>query len=251
MVNVDKIIDWIKKYFVNNGPDCKAVIGISGGKDSTIAAALLVRALGRDNVVAVKMPQGVQKDIQISNEVIRHLGITNVYEIDIGPVCEATLLSLPAEMRALPQVYTNIPPRERMKVLYAIAAGVHGRVVNTSNASERYVGYCTKFGDTAGDFAPLANYYVEEILEIGRALQLPSHLIYKTPEDGLSGKTDAENLGFSYAELDNYLIRRVTPQYPIYKNIEERHKRNRHKCDRLPTCPRFTDDKDDYMFNEF
>lgn len=237
MVDVDKIINWIQDYFLRNGADCKAVIGISGGEDSTVCAALLARAIGPDRIIAVKMPQGVQHDIGIANEVIAHLGITESYQIDIGPACEATELSLPAEIRDLPQVYTNIPPRERMKVLYAIAAAKHGRVVNTCNRSEDYVGYSTKFGDMAGDFSILSNFTVREVLEIGHALNLPEHFIHKTPEDGLSGKTDEDNLGFTYATLDNLLLHGIHPDYETYKNIETRHKRNAHKLSRMPACP--------------
>lgn len=239
MIDVEKIINWIHDYFLQNGEDCKAVIGISGGKDSTVCAALLVRALGPDRVIAVKMPCGHQHDIDVANEVIAYLGITESYHIDIAPACEATELSLPAEIRDLPQVYTNIPPRERMKVLYAIAAAKHGRVVNTCNRSEDYVGYSTKFGDTAGDFAILSQYTVKEVLEIGRQLGLPDHLIYKVPEDGLSNKTDEDNLGFSYETLDTLLLEGTHPDYETYKNIQTRHNRNAHKLRQMPHCPWF------------
>lgn len=214
-------------------------IGISGGKDSTVCAALLCRALGPDRVVAVKMPQGEQSDIEDANDVIKHLRITEVYEVNIGPACDATLASLPDGMAGLPQVYTNVPARERMKVLYAIAAAVHGRVCNTCNRSEDYVGYSTKFGDAAGDFSLLSNYTVREVLEIGEALELPNYLLYKTPADGLCNKTDEDNLGFSYATLDSLLLDRVYPKYKTYQNIQQRHIRNLHKVQPMPICPRF------------
>lgn len=249
MIHIDKITNWIKDYFVKNGPECKAVIGISGGKDSTVTAALLVKALGPDRVIAVKMPQGVQKDIAVANEVIEYLGITEVYEINVGPACEVTLLSLPPEMRDLPQVYTNIAPRERMKVLYAIAAARHGRVVNTCNRSEDYVGYSTKFGDMAGDFSVLSNYTVREVLEIGQALKLPEHFINKVPEDGLSGMTDEDNLGFSYVTLDNLLLHGIYPDYDTYQKIQSRHVRNRHKTRLMPACPVY--DSRDEMYRHF
>lgn len=151
-IRVQRIINWIKKYFIDNGPDCKAVIGISGGKDSTVAAALLCKAIGPENVIAVQMPQGYQSDIDISNEVIEYLGIKEHYNINIGEACKATFFSLPSDIRNLPQVVSNVPARERMNILYAIAAARHGRVANTCNRSENYVGYSTKFGDSAGDF---------------------------------------------------------------------------------------------------
>jgi NAD+ synthase len=236
---VQRIIDWIKEYFINNGPDCKAVIGISGGKDSTVAAALLCKAIGPENVIAVQMPQGYQSDIDISNEVIEYLGIKEHYNINIGEACKATFSSLPSDIRNLPQVVSNVPARERMNILYAIAAARHGRVVNTCNRSENYVGYSTKFGDSAGDFSILYNYTVTEVKEIGSELGLPEKFIEKVPEDGLTGLSDEENLGFSYKILDNFLLYRITPSYEVYKNIEQRHKRNLHKTEEMPTCPFF------------
>ena len=237
---VTKIIDWIKEYFIKNGPECKAVIGISGGKDSTVAAALLCKALGPNRVIAVQMPQGFQYDIDVSNEVIDYLEITEHYNINIGSACQEIFLSLPNDIRIQPQVTSNVPARVRMNILYAIAASRHGRVVNTCNRSEDYVGYSTKFGDAAGDFSILSNYTATEVKEIGIALGLPKNFIEKPPEDGLSGLTDEENLGFSYDVLDNFLLNGITPPYEIYKNIEQRHKRNLHKISPMPTCPFFS-----------
>lgn len=237
---VTKIIDWIKEYFIKNGPECKAVIGISGGKDSTVAAALLCKALGPNRVIAVQMPQGFQYDIDVSNEVIDYLEITEHYNINIGSACQEIFLSLPNDIRIQPQVTSNVPARVRMNILYAIAASSHGRVVNTCNRSEDYVGYSTKFGDAAGDFSILSNYTATEVKEIGIELGLPKNFIEKPPEDGLSGLTDEENLGFSYDVLDNFLLNGITPPYEIYKNIEQRHKRNLHKISPMPTCPFFS-----------
>lgn len=237
---VTKIIDWIKEYFIKNGPECKAVIGISGGKDSTVAAALLCKALGPNRVIAVQMPQGFQYDIDVSNEVIDYLEITEHYNINIGSSCQEIFLSLPNDIRIQPQVTSNVPARVRMNILYAIAASHHGRVVNTCNRSEDYVGYSTKFGDAAGDFSILSNYTATEVKEIGIELGLPKNFIEKPPEDGLSGLTDEENLGFSYDVLDNFLLNGITPPYEIYKNIEQRHKRNLHKISPMPTCPFFS-----------
>lgn len=237
---VTKIIDWIKEYFIKNGPECKAVIGISGGKDSTVAAALLCKALGPNRVIAVQMPQGFQYDIDVSNEVIDYLEITEHYNINIGSACQEIFLSLPNDIKIQPQVTSNVPARVRMNILYAIAASRHGRVVNTCNRSEDYVGYSTKFGDAAGDFSILSNYTATEVKEIGIELGLPKNFIEKPPEDGLSGLTDEENLGFSYDVLDNFLLNGITPPYEIYKNIEQRHKRNLHKISPMPTCPFFS-----------
>lgn len=242
---VDRILNWIKHYFIENGPDCKAIIGISGGKDSTVAAALLCKALGPDKVIAVKMPQGIQHDIEVANKVIEYLEITESYEINIGSACESIYRCIDEgydfdnKISNNFVVSSNTPARVRMTILYAIAAERHGRVVNTCNKSEDYVGYSTKFGDNAGDFSILANYTVTEVKKIGEYLELPNEFIEKVPEDGLSGKTDEESLGFSYKELDEYLLSKITPDYETLKKIEQMHKRNIHKLEPMPTCPNY------------
>ena len=235
-VEIAHIVDEIKQYFVDNGnKNTKAVIGISGGKDSTIAAALLVRALGADRVIGVMMPEGEQKDIADSREVCQLLGI-HAEEINIGPAVDALYGCIGYGDCEIPAVRTNTPARIRMTTLYAIAAIYGGRVINTGNASEFYVGYTTKYGDLAGDFAILKDYYVRDVLAIGDALdELPPHLVHKAPGDGMSGKTDEDNMGFTYEALDAYLIDSIVPEYDVLRNIEERHKRNRHKQDiRIP-----------------
>lgn len=242
---IEKIIDHIKDYFVSNGNEnTKAVIGISGGKDSTVAAALLVRALGCDRVIGVMMPQGKQKDISDSRKVCEILGIKS-YEIDIGYTCAELYRAIDEVydddhmVASNPVVATNTPARIRMSTLYAVAALVGGRVINTGNASELYVGYTTKYGDLAGDFALFSKYHVRDILEIGIALsEIPSHLVLKAPGDGMSGKTDEDNLGFSYETLDAYLIDGEYPDYDTLLKIEERHQRNLHKhAVSLPSIP--------------
>lgn len=224
------ILDGIKKYFVNNGNEnTKAVIGISGGKDSTIAAALLVRALGKDRVIGVMMPEGEQNDIADSREVCRVLGI-HAEEINIGPVTDALYGCVGYGDCEIPAVRTNTPARIRMATLYAIAAIYGGRVIHTGNASEMYVGYTTKYGDMAGDFSIFKDYYVREILALGNILEeLPPHLVNKAPGDGMSGKTDEDNFGFSYEALDAYILDNVYPDYDTLRKIEERHDRNLHK----------------------
>lgn len=235
---IQHIVDEIKKYFVKNGNEkTKAVIGISGGKDSTIAAALLVRALGPNRVIGVLMPESMQTDIDDSRKVCEILGIKS-YEINIGPTCEKlyknfqddTCSGLNTQMR------TNTPARIRMTTLYMVAAAVGGRVINTGNKSELYIGYTTKYGDLAGDFAIFKDYCVREILEIGDNLdELPAHLVHKAPGDGMSGKTDEDNTGISYDVLDAYLLDDMIPDYETLRKIEERHTRNLHKEDiRIP-----------------
>ena len=235
---VQHIVDEIKHYFVKNGNEnTKAVIGISGGKDSTIAAALLVRALGPERVVGVMMPNKTQNDIEDSIKVCDILGIKH-YTINIGYAYDALISSFTydAELPVSDQITTNAPARLRMNALYMVAAAVGGRVINTGNASELYVGYTTKYGDLAGDFAILRDYYVRDVYAIGDALtELPYELVHKAPGDGMSGKTDEDNMGFTYEVLDAYLLDYVNPDYDTLRNIEERHKRNEHKhCVQLP-----------------
>lgn len=232
-------INWIKQYFLENGPNSKAVIGISGGKDSSVAAALCVEAIGKENVIGVMMPQDTQNDIAYAKKLISELEIPSI-EINIGNICTTFYTTLIYSNEIFEEdglkksVTTNLPARVRMTVLYAIAAQLGGRVVNTCNLSEDYVGYSTKFGDSAGDFAPLAKLTSSEVCEIGKSLGLSNTLMDKKPEDGLSGLTDEENLGFSYKTLNSYIRENIYPVYQVYRNIEERHKNNLHKISPMP-----------------
>lgn len=229
----EEIIKWIRNYFITNGNEnTKAVIGISGGKDSTIAAALLVRALGADKVIGVLMPQGTQNDIADSHCICNALGI-KTYEVNIEAACDAFYDSFcnSVDRPLTSQILTNVPARARMVTLYMVAAAVGGRVCNTGNASELYVGYTTKYGDLAGDFALLKNYHVRDVLAIGATMsEIPTHLVFKAPGDGMCGKTDEDNLGFSYETLDSYILDRgACPDYAVLRNIEHRHNINAHK----------------------
>lgn len=238
-VDLDTLTNWIKNYFADNGPDAKAVIGISGGKDSTVCAALLCRALGPENVIAVTMPNNFQHDINMAFKVIDYLKIpvANCHNFNIKSICNAFSSCLGEEFYNDPVVYTNLPARVRMTILYAIAGHCHGRVCNTCNRSEEYIGYSTKYGDAAGDFSPLKDYTVAEVKYIGTLLGLPDEFINKAPEDGLCGKTDEENLGFSYEELDSYLLNNITPEWPKFKKIQARHDASAHKRNRMPQAP--------------
>lgn len=236
---IEHIVDWIKHYFVENGPDSKAIIGISGGKDSTIAAALCVRALGADRVIGILMPEGKQDDIADSRKVCEFLGIRS-YEINIASSCNALYGAIDEgydydhNICNNKAVSTNLPARIRMTTLYAMAAELGGRVCNTCNRSENYVGYSTKYGDHAGDFSPLGYYTVRELLAIGDALGLPHDLVHKTPSDGMCGSSDEANLGFTYEELDTYLLEDISPKYETLKLIEQAHARNLHKLINIP-----------------
>lgn len=173
------------------------------------------------------------------SEKIRDLHRLGYLPLEISAVPEGTRTAI-----GVPQIASNSPARIRMAVLYAIAAREHGRVANTCNRSEDFIGYSTKFGDAAGDFSVLSEYTVSEVRQIGKALGIPNEFIFKAPEDGLSGKTDEDNLGFTYDELDNFLLQGHYPSYDVYKNIEERHKRNLHKVKPMPSCPRYYSTRD-------
>ncbi len=229
---VEAILDFIKSYFVENGnPNTKAVIGISGGKDSTIAAALLVRALGADRVIGVMMPNGTQLDLADARKVCNILGIQS-FVVNIGESYNTLIKEFNEStgMHPTDQIKTNTPARLRMTTLYMVAAAVGGRVCNTGNASEFFIGYTTKYGDLAGDFALLRNLTVREIYAIGDYLtELPYELVHKAPADGMSGKTDEDNTGIPYDAVDDYLLNGIIPDMEIYHKMIAAYKRNVHK----------------------
>lgn len=244
----NKIITWIRKYWVNNASDnTNAIIGISGGKDSTVAAALCVAALGRNRVKGILMPQGEQADLQDAIDVCELLGIEYIIH-NIDETCKSIYHGMvQASAEANKTVTINTPPRVRMTVLYAYAAAMGGRVVNTCNYSEDYVGYSTKYGDLAGDFGIFRYYTATEVVKLGvewltqyiwdaDIMKRFLDLLNKTPSDGLCGTTDEDNLGFTYEVLDNYLREGIAPDYEILKKIETLHERNRHKtCIMIPS----------------
>ena len=238
MFNPEKIknecVNWIKKFFKENGKDCNAVIGISGGKDSSVAAALCVEALGKDRVIGVLMPCGEQHDIDCAYALVNHLGIKH-YVINVKDSIEGLKNSFPDNLPLSTQAITNLPPRIRMSTLYAVSQSVNGRVVNTCNLSEDWVGYSTRYGDAAGDFSPLSNLTVAEIKQIGALLGLPDELVNKVPIDGLCGKTDEENLGFTYAELDRYIRTGKIDDKSKKARIDELHERNLFKLQLMPS----------------
>ena len=230
----DECVQWIRQFFEDNGPGCNAVIGISGGKDSSIAAALCVEALGKDRVIGVLMPKGEQHDIDAAYLLVNHLDIRH-YVVNIKDAVDGLLNQLPADMEVTAQTLQNIPPRIRMTTLYAVSQSNNGRVVNTCNLSEDWVGYSTRYGDSVGDFSPMSYLTVTEVKEIGRLLGLPAELVDKTPIDGLCGKTDEENLGFTYAELDTYIRTGYIADEQKKANIDRRHKANLFKLQLMPS----------------
>ncbi|MCR5636351.1 MAG: NAD(+) synthase [Clostridiales bacterium] len=236
MFNAQKVkndcVQWIRDFFEENGKGCNAVVGISGGKDSSVVAALCVEALGKERVIGVLMPCGEQHDIDMAHLLVNHLDIKH-YVINIKDAVDGIKNNLPFEISK--QSSINIPPRVRMTTLYAVSQSHNGRVANTCNLSEDYVGYSTRYGDAAGDFSPCANLTVAEVKEIGRLLGLPDALIDKVPIDGLCGKTDEENLGFTYAELDKYIRTGEIEDLAHKEMIDKRHKANLFKLKLMPS----------------
>ncbi|MCR5117061.1 MAG: NAD(+) synthase [Lachnospiraceae bacterium] len=226
-----KCVEWIRDFFERNGKGCNAIVGISGGKDSSVVAALCVEALGKERVIGVLMPCGEQADIDAAYLLVNHLGIKH-YVINVKEAVDGVVKSLPFE--ASVQTRTNIPPRIRMTTLYAVAQSHNGRVANTCNLSEDWVGYSTRYGDCAGDFSPLSKLTVTEVKMIGRFLGLPDSLVDKVPIDGLCGKTDEENLGFTYDTLDKYIRGTEEPAPHIKELIDKKHVANLFKLEYMP-----------------
>lgn len=234
----DQIVEWIRDWFEQNGKGCRAVLGISGGKDSSVVAALCVEALGRDRVLGVLMPNGEQFDIQVSRDLVAHLGIRSV-EINIRAAYEGMMGQLRAALgdEITPQTVQNLPPRLRMAAVYAVSQSVNGRVANTCNLSEDWVGYATRYGDSVGDFSPISKLTVQEVKAVGRALGLPEEFVEKPPIDGLCGKTDEDNLGFTYAALDRYIRSGVCEDEATRQRIDRLHRINLFKLELMPSFP--------------
>lgn len=226
-------VQWIRDWFKKNGPGCNAVIGISGGKDSSVVAALCVEALGKDRIFGVLMPNGEQSDIKDSINLVSHLNIpyttVNIQDAYYGIINN---IDLPLISN---QTKINLPPRIRMATLYAISQSVNGRVIGTDNASEAYIGYSTRWGDNVADVMPILNLTSEEVVAIGDALGLPYELTHKTPSDGLCGKTDEDNFGFTYAELNKYIRTGVCENEEIKIKIDFMHTRNKFKTQPIPS----------------
>ena len=234
----DDIVKWIRDWFDENGPDCNAVVAISGGKDSSVTAALCAEALGADRVFGVLLPCGVQHDIDMSMLLVEHLGIRHAViniEDAVDDVLEALDDNLPVEISK--QTRINLPPRVRMTITYAVSQSINGRVANTSNLSEDWVGYATRYGDTAGDFSPLSKLTVQEVKAVGRELGLPEVLVEKVPIDGLTDLTDEDNLGFTYKALDEYIRTGVCDDPDTKEKIDNKRRWNKFKLEPLPCFP--------------
>ena len=228
------LIHWIRAWFWKNGRGCNAVIGISGGKDSSVCAALCAAALGRDHVIGVLMPNGSQRDIPDSYQLVSHLGIRSVIVNIEGAVTAIRQQLTESEITPTSQTTINLPPRIRMSVLYAVSQSMNGRVINTCNLSEDWVGYSTRYGDSAGDVSLLGKLTVQEVKALGREMGLPENLVEKTPSDGLCGSSDEQKLGFSYAVLDRYIREGDCEDPAIREKIDELHRANRFKLELMP-----------------
>ena len=237
----NKLIDWIKDSMKNSGGKT-AVIGISGGKDSSVVAALCVKALGRENVVGVLMPDGVQDDISFAEGLCEELQIkhSTVNIEKMSSAFSTVLKGLEGDMfdSVSEQTTLNFPPRIRMTLLYAVSQSIDkSRVINTSNISEDWVGYATVYGDTAGAFSPLGTLTSDETIQIGAYLGLPDRFIYKEPSDGLTGKTDEDVFGFSYETLNRYIREGICEEDRVKTRIDQMHKYSRHKFLPIPMFP--------------
>lgn len=240
----NEVVNWIRDWFEKNGNGCNAVVGISGGKDSSVVAALCVEALGKDRVIGVLMPNGKQNDIDIARKVVEILDIKSI-EINISEAVNGVLSGISTAiydgvrqgfdaLNISEQTKVNLPARIRMTTLYAVSQSMNGRVANTCNLSEDWVGYATRYGDAAGDFSPVSRLTTDEVIAIGKYLELPDELIYKVPSDGLCGKTDEDNLGFSYATLNRYIRTGEIDDVGIKQKIDQMHKKNLFKLEVMP-----------------
>lgn len=237
-----QLIEYTREWFNKFGENSRAVLGISGGKDSSVTAAVLKEALGADRVLGIIMPNGEMSDVddakllvdflEIPNEIVP---ITDYYNAAIATFEKAEKCEVTKDLKI------NLAPRLRMSTLYAFAQGqpVTTFVVNTCNASEDYVGYSTKYGDAAGDVSLLQDFTVTEVLQIGEYLGLPEQLVHKVPSDGLSGMSDEDKLGFKYAQLDEYIADKDADiPADIKASIDKKHVANLHKLQLMPAYKR-------------
>lgn len=235
----NELVEWIRNWFEINGKGCNAVVGVSGGKDSSVVAALCCEALGKDRVIGVLMPQGTQSDISYSYDLVKHLGVKHLV-CNIGQSVIDIMNSVKYSNKSFDdfdisnQAKVNTPARVRMTTLFCVAQSLNGRVSCNCNLSEDWVGFSSFGGDAFGSFAPLAKLTVTEVKSIGRVLRLPGKLIEKTPTDGLCGQTDEMALGFSYAVLDKYIRTGEIDDLEIKKRIDYMHEKNLFKVQPMP-----------------
>lgn len=231
-------VAWIKNLFDTNwSASTNCCVALSGGKDSSIVAALAVKALGQNRVKGLLLPQHEQHDISYSIKCAEFLGIE--YKIvNIGSAVDAIIEEMKKSgITPTTQAITNVPPRVRMTELYFYAQCVNGIPSCNCNLSEDWVGYSTYGGDGFGSFAPLSHLTVTEVKQMGYELGLPKELIEKPPIDGLCGKTDEDNLGFTYAVLDRYIRTGVCEDPAVKEKIDLLHEKNKFKLELMPSFP--------------
>lgn len=241
----NEVVAWIRQWFRQNGDGCNAIIGISGGKDSSVVAALCVEALGKDRVIGILMPNHQQSDIGDAYKLVDHLDImhtvinvgqaidnlsSHINSLNLRKVNPGTEKSVAMSNQAI----INLPPRIRMATLYAFSQSLNGRVANTCNLSEDWVGYSTRYGDSVGDFSPLSMLTTDEVIAVGKACGLPDELVEKVPADGLCGSTDEMNLGFTYRALNEYIRTSVCSDPQVKERIDAKHKANLFKLMPMP-----------------
>ena len=233
----DRLVAAVKALAAAQG-FTRVVVGVSGGKDSSVAAALCARALGPENVYGVMLPDGEQRDIADSRRVCEALGIRQ-RTLNIGAMHRALLAEVeperPAAAGEFPLPFSresdiNVGPRLRMTALRYVAQALGARLVGTGNLSEATVGYCTKDGDTSCDFALLGSLTSLEVVELGLSMpELPPELVRKTPSDGLSGMSDEEKLGLSYRSIHDYLRLGTSGDPAVDARIRQKEAANAHK----------------------
>lgn len=241
----NEVVAWIRQWFRQNGDGCNAIVGISGGKDSSVVAALCVEALGKDRVIGILMPNHQQPDIGDAYKLVDHLDImhtvinvgqaidnlsSHINSLNLRKVNPGTEKSVAMSNQAI----INLPPRIRMATLYAFSQSLNGRVANTCNLSEDWVGYSTRYGDSVGDFSPLSMLTTDEVIAVGKACGLPDELVEKVPADGLCGSTDEVNLGFTYRALNEYIRTGVCSDPQVKERIDAKHKANLFKLMPMP-----------------
>lgn len=236
----NEIVKWIRNFYEENGKDCNAIVGVSGGIDSTVVAALCVEALGNNRVIGVVMPEGYQNDINDAYEVCDLLDIECI-TIDILNAVKAIKHEVKQNLNDVWSLQSsiNLPPRIRMATLYAVSQSMNGRVANTCNLSEDWIGYSTRYGDSVGDFSPLSKLTKTEVKQLGRLLDIPEDLVNKVPSDGLCGESDEERFGFTYDVLDKYIRTGEIDDETIKNKIDRMHEKNLFKLELMP-CFEYT-----------
>ena len=230
----EKLVKWLKDYFDNNGQPINAVVGCSGGKDSTVVLAALTKAIGPDRIYAILMPNGEQADIDDSYKICEYLGL-KPHVCNIQDAYNGVVGSVSGEFEPTGQMKINLAPVLRMTTLKAISQCVNGRFTCNGNASEAYIGWFTIDGDDRGSVKPLINMTVTEVIQVGEALGLPDWMIHKTPTDGLCGQTDEDKFGFTYEVLDKYIRTGEIDDLEVKAKIDDMHKRNAFKLKPMPS----------------